>query len=84
MVAQGLRDLYVYPGSHAKIWDSCGPEAILTAAGGKITDSDGQPLRYTQPELRNLRGMIASNGRVHELALEATACMRAEVRPAPG
>jgi 3'(2'), 5'-bisphosphate nucleotidase len=83
MVAQGSRDLYVYPGSHAKIWDSCGPEAILTAAGGTITDSDGQPLRYTQPELRNLRGMIASNGRVHELALEATrAC--AELKRAHG
>lgn len=83
MVAQGSRDLYVYPGSHAKIWDSCGPEAILTAAGGKLTDSDGQPLRYTQPELRNLRGMVASNGHVHELALEAThAC--AEVRLARG
>lgn len=84
MVAQGLRDLYVYPGSHAKLWDSCGPEAILTAAGGQITDSDGQPLRYTQPELRNLRGMIASNGRVHDLALAATARMRAEVKPAHG
>jgi 3'(2'), 5'-bisphosphate nucleotidase len=83
-VSEGLRDLYVYPGGQTKIWDSCGPEAILTAAGGKITNRDGQPLLYTQPELRNLRGIIASNGRVHDLAVEAVARLRADASRAHG
>jgi 3'(2'), 5'-bisphosphate nucleotidase len=83
-VAEGTRDLYVYPGNQSKMWDSCGPEAILTAAGGKVTDMDGQPLRYDRPELRNLRGFVASNGLVHDLALEAVARLRAEARPKPG
>ncbi len=78
MIAQGARDLYVYPGSQTKIWDSCGPEAILTAAGGRVTDSDGQALCYTRPELKNPRGMVASNGHVHDLALAAVARLRAE------
>ena len=84
MVSEGSRDLYVYPGSQTKIWDSCGPQAILVAAGGKVTDSDGNPLRYTQPELRNSRGMVASNGLVHELALDAVARIRSEASPARG
>ena len=79
MVAQGARDLYVYPGGQTKIWDTCAPEAILAAAGGRVTDSDGNPLCYTRPELRNQRGVIASNGLVHDLALAAVANLRAEV-----
>ena len=78
MIAQGTRDLYVYPGGQTKIWDSCGPEAIVTAAGGLVTDSDGKLLEYTVPELRNARGMVASNRLVHALALEAVARIRAE------
>jgi 3'(2'), 5'-bisphosphate nucleotidase len=78
MVSEGARDLYVYPGGQTKIWDSCAPEAILAAAGGRVTDSDGQPLCYTLPELRNPRGLIASNGLVHQLALETIARLRAE------
>jgi len=76
-VSEGARDLYVYPGGHAKVWDSCGPEAILTAAGGRLTDTEGQPLRYLDPELRHPRGMLASNGLVHDSALEAVARLRA-------
>ena len=46
LVAENARDLYVYTGSRTKLWDTCGPEAILVAAGGRITDLDGQPLGY--------------------------------------
>jgi 3'(2'), 5'-bisphosphate nucleotidase len=78
LVAEGSRDLYVYPGSQTKIWDSCAPEAILTAAGGRFTDSDGKPLCYTELALQNFRGIVASNGVVHERALDAVAKLRAE------
>lgn len=86
LVAEGSRDLYVYPGSQTKIWDSCAPEAILTAAGGKITDSEGALLCYTKEHLQNPRGMVASNGRIHAIALDAVARLRAETngRPAQG
>jgi 3'(2'), 5'-bisphosphate nucleotidase len=83
-VAEGARDLYIYPGSNAKMWDSCGPEAILTAAGGKVTDIDGKPLGYTRQELRHPRGMIASNGLVHDLALAAVARLQAEASASRG
>jgi len=78
LIAEGSRDLYVYPGGQTKIWDSCGPEAILIAAGGNVTDSEGHPLCYTQASLRNPRGMIASNGLVHDQAIAAVARLREE------
>ena len=53
MVADARRDLYVYPGSRTKLWDTCGPEAVLIAAGGRLTDVHGQPLDYTRPDLQN-------------------------------
>lgn len=83
LVAEGSRDLYVYPGSQTKIWDSCAPEAILTAAGGKITDSEGQLLSYGEARLQNLRGVVASNGHVHPYALDAVARLRAEFGAKP-
>jgi 3'(2'), 5'-bisphosphate nucleotidase len=66
LIARGDRDLYVNPNPHAKLWDSCGPEALLTEAGGRLTDAHGSPLVYRTSELGNLRGLIASNGLVHD------------------
>jgi 3'(2'), 5'-bisphosphate nucleotidase len=79
LIAEGSRDLYAYPGGQTKIWDSCAPEAILTAAGGRLTDSDGKELCYTDLALPNPRGIVASNGLVHDRALNAIAKLRAEV-----
>jgi 3'(2'), 5'-bisphosphate nucleotidase len=66
LIARGERDLYVNPAGHSKLWDSCGPEAILIEAGGRLTDTRGALLPYRDPALANLRGLIASNGHVHD------------------
>jgi len=71
LIAENVRDLFVYPGIHTKLWDTCGPQAILEAAGGRLTDLDGAPLKYDTTELRNLRGLVASNGPLHESVLVA-------------
>lgn len=76
MVADGSRDLYVYPGGRTKIWDSCAPEAIIVAAGGRLTDTYGAPLVYDQPELLNRTGLIASNGPLHDLVVQTIAILR--------
>jgi 3'(2'), 5'-bisphosphate nucleotidase len=65
LIAEAERDLYVNPAGHSKLWDACGPEAILSEAGGKLTDAHGAPLRYRGQELGNRRGLIASNGHLH-------------------
>ena len=71
LVSEALRDLYVYTGGRTKIWDTCGPEAILAAAGGRMTDVDGNPLIYDKPDLYNRRGLVASNGPLHDFVIAA-------------
>lgn len=66
LIAEGARDLYVNPSGHSKLWDTLGPEAILVEAGGRLSDAHGQPLDWRGPELGNIRGLIASNGILHD------------------
>src|SRR5262249_38335761 len=65
LIAMGVRDLYVNPTAKTKMWDTCAPEAILTRAGGRLTDLFGAPVDYTR-ELRQVRGLVATNGLVHD------------------
>jgi 3'(2'), 5'-bisphosphate nucleotidase len=73
LVTEAQRDLYVYTGGRTKIWDTCGPEAVLLGAGGKVTDVDGNPLVYDRVDLYNRRGIVASNGPLHDFAIEKLA-----------
>jgi 3'(2'), 5'-bisphosphate nucleotidase len=70
LVTEAKRDLYVYTGGRTKIWDTCAPEAVLSAAGGKMTDVDGNPLVYDREDLYNRRGIVASNGALHPFVIE--------------
>jgi myo-inositol-1(or 4)-monophosphatase len=45
-------------------WDICAGAALITEAGGRITDRYGQPLRFNQRDTR-LPGLIANNGHLH-------------------
>lgn len=69
-IARQLADLYIHPSPGCKEWDLCAPEAILAAAGGKITDCWGNPLLYNKRDVRAHNGLIASNGLVHDAIME--------------
>jgi 3'(2'), 5'-bisphosphate nucleotidase len=73
LVSEAERDLYVYTGGRTKIWDTCGPEAILLGAGGQMTDVDGEPLVYDRQDLYNRRGIVASNGPLHAFVIKTLA-----------
>ena len=75
LIAEGLRDLYVNPAGHSKLWDACGPEAILAEAGGRLSDVTGAPLDYRGAELGNVRGLIASNGLLHDEVVRRLAAL---------
>ncbi len=64
-------DLYVHPTKGTKEWDLCAPEAVLVGAGGRMTDMYGRPFRYNKPNPANPYGLIASNGFLHDAAVEA-------------
>jgi 3'(2'), 5'-bisphosphate nucleotidase len=72
MLASGLADLYVEPAPYTSVWDTCGPEAVLRGAGGRLTDLGGQGLLYRSGEDRHhRRGLLASNGVCHDQVVAA-------------
>ncbi len=75
LIALGERELYVNPSSKSKAWDTCAPEALIQEAGGRITDLWGDPLRYDLPELGNVRGLLATNGLVHDAVMARLASL---------
>jgi 3'(2'), 5'-bisphosphate nucleotidase len=69
----GEADLYVHDGGGAKLWDTCAPEAVLSAAGGRLTDLRGSPIDYASADLVLRNGIVATNGALHEAVLSAVA-----------
>ncbi|MBN1605955.1 MAG: 3'(2'),5'-bisphosphate nucleotidase [Polyangiaceae bacterium] len=82
-VARGDTDAYVLLPLDARrrfklpnIWDHAGGALVVAEAGGKVTDTQGNPLDFGQGRtLASNRGVIASNGRVHDAVLEAIAAL---------
>jgi 3'(2'), 5'-bisphosphate nucleotidase len=70
-IVLGQADLYVHAGRGMKHWDTCGPEAILAAAGGRMSDLRGQVIDYASSEIRLQRGLVATNGTLHPGVLSA-------------
>jgi 3'(2'), 5'-bisphosphate nucleotidase len=61
-IAADEADLYIATTSAISLWDTCAPQAILHAAGGRFLDLDGRPLSYAGPALNHARGLLATNG----------------------
>jgi 3'(2'), 5'-bisphosphate nucleotidase len=54
-----------------KIWDQAAGSLIVEEAGGRITDLDGRELDFTAGRtLARNRGVLASNGYLHPIALQ--------------
>lgn len=70
LLCEGKAHVYVQ-GPGTSLWDTCGPEAILREAGGRMTDKSGAPFRYNIEEVRNLQGVIATNTVLHSSVVEA-------------
>ncbi|MEM7261341.1 MAG: 3'(2'),5'-bisphosphate nucleotidase [Planctomycetota bacterium] len=73
-VSIGWADVYLRlptrPGYIEKIWDHAAGAMIVERAGGRVTDVEGRPLRFTfGAELRENRGVIATNGALHDKIL---------------
>jgi len=61
-----------------KIWDQAAGSLVLEEAGGSITDLDGKPLDFTQGRmLVNNRGVLATNGQLHETMLKSLRTVKA-------
>lgn len=66
------------PNYRENIWDQVAGSLILEEAGGRITDLEGKSLDFSAGKtLAHNRGVVASNGHLHEVALEMIKRIRA-------
>lgn len=70
LICEGRAHLYLNTSRHTSQWDTCAPEVILHEAGGRMTDLFKTRLQYNGSEVRNLNGVIASNGTIHDRIAE--------------
>jgi 3'(2'), 5'-bisphosphate nucleotidase len=76
MLAMGEGELYLRaptkPGRSEWIWDHAAGAICVEEAGGRVTDLEGRPLDFgTGRALTANRGIVATNGRLHERVLAA-------------
>jgi 3'(2'), 5'-bisphosphate nucleotidase len=75
-IAMGASDLHANPNTNCSSWDTCAPQVILQEAGGSLSDLRGLPLRYDQKNTtRHGRGLIASNGPLHQPVVDKFAAL---------
>ncbi|ACK73113.1 3'(2'),5'-bisphosphate nucleotidase [Gloeothece citriformis PCC 7424] len=79
-IARGEADLYVRiplqqpTPRYENIWDHASGVVIVEEAGGKVTDLDGKALDFSVgPKLSNNRGIVVTNGKIHQQVLETIA-----------
>jgi 3'(2'), 5'-bisphosphate nucleotidase len=75
-IAAGDADLYLrlprqFSSRPFLIWDHAAGTVLVQAAGGMVTDVDGSPLDWSQGRALPNKGIIVSNGRIHERVLAA-------------
>jgi 3'(2'), 5'-bisphosphate nucleotidase len=72
LLARGECDLYLAT-TVVKEWDLCAPHALLSEAGGVLTNLCGEPLVYNKRDVAECRGLVGSNGLAHEQIVAAIA-----------
>lgn len=78
-VAEASADAYIAPFYAGQRWDICACDALVHAAGGRVTDAYGAPIDYRAPALAQESGLVVSNGLVHDALLERLAAFRARI-----
>ncbi|MFH1811536.1 MAG: 3'(2'),5'-bisphosphate nucleotidase CysQ [Pseudomonadota bacterium] len=82
-VSTGESDLYLAATGKVKLWDTCGPAAVLAAAGGVMVDLFGKPLDYVET-LTHPRGILACPAAFVDELLAVTRPLAAEFYGEPG
>ena len=80
IVSRGEASLYIrlpnpaYPDYRECIWDHAAGLIVVEEAGGTVTDANGSPLNFlTGKRMHENRGIIATNGKLHQHVLMALA-----------
>lgn len=66
------------PDYREMIWDQAAGSIVVEEAGGRVSDLDGKPLDFSHGRtLAQNRGVVATNGHLHEAALAALKAINA-------
>jgi 3'(2'), 5'-bisphosphate nucleotidase len=66
LVAVGEADAYVQLARAGQLWDGCGPEAIVRAAGAKYTEASGAAVDYRRETLALTGGVLCANPALYD------------------
>jgi 3'(2'), 5'-bisphosphate nucleotidase len=69
LVARAAAEVYLNTYEAFHDWDICAGHLLVTEAGGTVTDTAGNAIRYGSPGAWQRHGLLASNGRLHDAAL---------------
>jgi 3'(2'), 5'-bisphosphate nucleotidase len=70
-VARGEADLYVSTYDLMNDWDLAAGHILVAEAGGRVSNLAGRPIRYGADSPGHAGGLLASNGALHEAAIES-------------
>ena len=65
-VAEAAADVYLAMGGAGKHWDACAMEALVNAAGGRVSDARGRPLQYRAEGMELEHGLVVANPELHQ------------------
>lgn len=68
-VADGTADLYVCDYMAMNDWDLAAGHILVTEAGGQVSNLQGEPRIYGRESPKQLGGLLATNGRLHDAAI---------------
>jgi len=77
-VARGETEISVCLHGREKEWDTLAPSIVVTEAGGRVTDVDGADFVYNHADVAHRRGILMTNGRVHDAVLALASSYFAE------
>ncbi|MSQ95958.1 MAG: 3'(2'),5'-bisphosphate nucleotidase CysQ [Gemmataceae bacterium] len=73
LVARGDADVYLNTYDAFHDWDIAAGHILVTEAGGQVTGTGGQTLAYGLPGAWQRYGLLATNGRLHDVTLQIIA-----------
>jgi 3'(2'), 5'-bisphosphate nucleotidase len=70
LIVEKESDVYINLSPRSKFWDTCGPQAIIEEAGGRLTDIFGERIRYDISDVQNHNGIVACSEAAHPLIIQ--------------
>lgn len=71
-ISEGRADLYMNLSGKCHMWDTCGPEALIRAAGGVLLTLDGEELRYGGTDTQVHAPFFASTSALADAVIAAS------------